>query len=638
MILKFTKSIGFKIAVASALGLFAVLSLFLHLSLSYTEKGLLEMAENESKRIIDVLEKSLVEAMLKDEKGRMNAAVNAVGQEHMIEDIKIMSLDGKIKWAKNNAEIGNVADISSAENCRKCHNGKLPGKENLSALFTKDNGERTLLNIRLIKNSDECRKCHSVGNRFVGKIYVAVTMKDADALISKNRKIMIAAVIVIFFISTTLIMTLFNRLVGNPIMGLLRKMSEVAEGGRDSLLELKGQDEVAELSGKFNMMVAAVKKHETMMDEEHIVEKISMISNMPIGIVIVDRKNIVRYMNPAAETLFKQGVEEVIGKSFVFSDQSEIVITFPSDARHTIEMRSVALDWQGEPSHLVSLIDITRLKDTESELKAAKRIAEEATLAKSRFLANMSHEIRTPMNAIMGMTELTLETELTAQQRKQLETVRFSSEALLCLLNDILDISKVESGRLELETINFNLHDIVQATVHLFSAQARNKGLSLDYYIAPDVPLKLRGDPHRIRQVMTNLISNAMKFTEQGKIEIFVSVLNSEDSDWSKKAGLIDLLFSVRDTGIGIPRDKHCIIFENFSQADASMTRKYGGTGLGLSICRELVKLMKGSIWVDSDEGSGSIFYFTAEVGVYEQKDIVKNRPAKDESISVTCS
>ncbi|TAN46061.1 MAG: HAMP domain-containing protein [Nitrospirae bacterium] len=534
MRLKFTKSIGFKMAVASALGLFTVLSLFLHLSLSYTERGLLGMAENESKKMVDVLEESLREAMLSGEKGRMNAVVSAVGQEPMIEDIKIMSLDGKIKWAKNQAEIGDVADRSNTENCRKCHNGKLPGKEDLSALFTKNNGERTLLNIRLIRNSVECRKCHTSGNRFLGKLYVAVTMKDADAFVSGNRRILFAVAVLTLLFSTAIIMLLFSRLAGRPLGELLHKMAEVEKGRLDVSMEVRGEDEIASLTGKFNSMLNAVRKYH--------------------------------------------------------------------------------------------------------EIKVEKETMEAVSAEKSRFLANMSHEIRTPMTAIIGMTELTLETGLTSKQRKNLETVKRAAEALLSLLNGVLDMSKIESGKMELENIEFNIHDVVQATVHLFSAQALDKGIALEYEIAPDVPVKLTGDPTRKRQVLSNLIANALKFTEQGKIDVCVSALSVEGCNGGEDIRVIDLLFTIRDTGIGIPRDKHCLIFENFSQADASTTRKYGGTGLGLSICRELVKMMKGSIWVESEEWTGSIFYFTAEVGVCGQNQIVKKKPAKLEPRSVTYS
>ncbi|GAC1660545.1 MAG: hypothetical protein NVS9B4_11670 [Candidatus Acidiferrum sp.] len=360
-----------------------------------------------------------------------------------------------------------------------------------------------------------------------------------------------------------------------------------------------------------------------------------VIDIIPNFLFVKDRAGRFTLVNHALAAAYLTTPEKLIGKTdleisanqeeaeLFRRDDLEVLDTlrekFVSEEKNTLP--TAVVSWfqtvkrplvgeSGRAEHVIGVsTDITQRKQTELELRRAKEIAEAANIAKSEFLANMSHEIRTPLNGVMGMTDLALETDLTPEQREYLDTVKLSADSLLTVINDVLDFSKMEAGKIDLEALDFNLRDSLEDTLKTLSLKADEKGLELLCEIAPEVPDVVRGDSNRLRQVMVNLVGNAIKFTSEGEVAVRVQARKVEGGEQTFE-------FTVSDTGIGIPAEKHELIFAPFSQADTSTTRRYGGTGLGLTISARLVGMMGGTIWLESEIGHGSKFHFTARLGV----------------------
>jgi PAS domain S-box-containing protein len=469
----------------------------------------------------------------------------------------------------------------------------------------------------------------------------APTLVIATPIVSLDR--VLAVLEIATFTDTTPVQTaLLDEVTRSAALNLEILLRNI----RTEELLSKTQQQAKQLERQTEELTAS--KDELLAQQEELVEQQQLLRDTeqffrgvlelaPDGLMVVDEDGTIRLANAQCDAIFGYPRGELIGQPVETLVPPDVRARHPAlrasfhnspavrEMAAGLSLRGVRKDGsmfpaeiglsplrvaEGQPPQVaISIRDITERNRMDAELRQALVKAEEATKAKSAFLANMSHEIRTPMNGIMGMTELALDTELTGEQRDYLNTVKWSADALLNLINDILDFSKIEAGRIELDPIEFLLRDAVSETLNPLALRATSKGLELASDVAPDVPDAIIADVYRLRQVIVNLVGNAIKFTEKGEVVLAVRVVASEGDERV-------LEFAVRDTGIGIAPEAAAKVFQAFEQADVATTRKYGGTGLGLSISKQLVQLMGGQVRLESELGKGSTFIFTTRVRV----------------------
>ena len=491
--------------------------------------------------------------------------------------------------------------------------------------------------------------------------WLIIVQEDVNTVFA-DMKYLRNCVIVMAIITICVVIILaiyISRTLTSPIQCLLEGTKRLGEGMLGHRINIASKDEVGELSDSFNAMADSIQERTDVLSKTRDYMK-NILDNTQDMVITTNTNGRIVEFNTGAEHILGYTRKEVVGQSaemFYLDRQIKKKLMKRIEDEGAVKNYETKLRTkQGADIHMVITVsqlkdnsgnvigavevgkDITEKNKREEELaktnkklkseimerevieialKTAKESAEGANKAKSEFLANMSHEVRTPMSGVIGMTDLLLDTHLTPEQLEYAGTIRESADSLLNIINDILDFSKIEAGKMMMEKIDFELHVTVDSVINLFTVKAEERGLGLSCFIAPEVPSLLQGDPGRLRQVLINLISNAIKFTNNGKVDLCINQIKETDSHTT-------LRFIIRDTGIGIPGDRINRLFQSFSQVDTSTTRKYGGTGLGLAISRQITELMGGQIGVESKEGNGSTFWFSV---VFEKRSSDRQIP-----------
>ncbi|MFH1148120.1 MAG: response regulator [Pseudomonadota bacterium] len=496
--------------------------------------------------------------------------------------------------------------------------------------------------------------------RLLGFVNVGLSLKETLSHVAYLRNQNIVTIGLASGLLGLILCLLLTYFVIKPIRKFASSAEAIAAGDLNQQVIVAANDEIGDLADAFNKMTSDLQK--TTVSKDYVD---SIISSMLHSMIVVNTQSGISTVNPATSELLGYEKEELIGESLwklldreTSPDLEKIRLEGFENAEHwkkaqdrelcdaglicdaeyrakdglSIPVKlgiSPVFDKHGNVRGIVLVAqDMREINRLIADLERSREAADAANRAKSEFLANMSHEIRTPMNGIMGMSELALGTELNSEQREYISTILSSADSLMRILNDILDFSKIEAGKLNLEVMDFDLRETVEDVAVAMAAKTAQKGLELACFVDRDTPVLLSGDPVRLRQVLSNLVGNAIKFTPEGDINIRVELKEDRGEE-----ALI--LFSVTDTGIGISADKQASIFEKFVQADGSTTRKYGGTGLGLAISRQLVEMMRGEIGVESVSSQGSRFWFTSVLKKQKDKSFLLEIPREIQGLRV---